>query len=87
MNPEQRVTLIRQRLTENLSPTVLEIIDESHKHKNHPGANSGLGYFVINIDSPKFAGKNILQCHRMVYDALGELMQTDIHALKIKLNN
>lgn len=86
MNSENRLVIIRQRLTEKLSPTHLEIIDETHKHKNHPGAKTGLGHFAITIASPKFSGKNSLQCHKLVYDALGELMQTDIHALKIRIS-
>lgn len=83
MNNQNRLALIRERLEKALSPTALEIIDESYLHKGHVGAQSGLGHFAITISSPAFADKNILECHRMIYDILGELMQTDIHALRI----
>jgi BolA protein len=86
MNPNSdRVTLLRERLTEALHPSLLEIIDETHRHKNHPGGKTGLGHFVITIASPLFKNKSTLECHRIVYDALGTLMQTDIHSLKIKI--
>lgn len=86
MIPQNRPTEIRHRLEQTLLPTVLDIIDESHLHKGHAGAQTGLGHFAIIIASPKFADKSILQCHRMIYEALGELMQTDIHALRITIS-
>jgi BolA protein len=80
----ERIDRIREKLTTAFSPEQLDIIDESHLHAGHPGARSGGGHFVANIVSEAFAGKNMLQRHRMVYDALGEMMNTDIHALSIK---
>ena len=62
----------------------LEIIDESHHHVGHAGARDGRGHFRLHIVSQEFAGLTPLQCHRLVYAALGELMQTDIHALAIE---
>ncbi|GMR07610.1 MAG: BolA family transcriptional regulator [Gammaproteobacteria bacterium] len=79
-----RIEAIKQLLTEALSPEYLEIIDESYQHAGHAGAKSGKGHFDAIIVSTAFAGKNPLQRHRMVYDALGNLMHTDIHALSIK---
>jgi BolA protein len=76
--------MIRQKLTEALEPDSLEIIDESHLHAGHAGAKSGKGHFQAIIVSKAFTGKNPLERHRMVFDALGEAMQTDIHALSIK---
>jgi BolA protein len=76
--------MIRQKLTEALQPDSLEIIDESHLHAGHAGAKSGKGHFQAIIVAKAFAGKNLLERHRMVFDALGEAMQTDIHALSIK---
>lgn len=75
-------TIIRERLAV-LAPQQLEILDESHKHAGHAGARSG-GHFKLTIVSNLFDGKGLLQRHRMVYDALGSAMQTDIHALTIK---
>ena len=70
-------------LNEALTPSELELIDESHLHVGHAGAKSGLGHFAVSISSPAFAGKNPLQRHRLIYDALGSMMQTDIHALRV----
>jgi BolA protein len=79
-----RVTLIRETLTAAFAPTQLDIIDESHLHAGHPGAASGGGHFAVTIVSPAFEGKNPLTRHRMVYDALGDAMKTEIHALSLK---
>lgn len=81
---EQRVAMIRERLTEALSPVSLEIQDDSHKHAGHAGARSGGGHFDVRVVSEAFAGKSPIQRHRLVYDALGDAMQTEIHALSIK---
>jgi BolA protein len=80
----ERIDMIRDRLTAAFAPQQLDIIDESHLHAGHPGARSGGGHFVVTIVSASFEGKNLLARHRMVYDALGEAMQTEIHALSIK---
>jgi BolA protein len=78
----RRIEMIRQNLEEKLTPQSLEIIDDSHKHAGH-GSAGGMGHFTINICAAAFEGKPLLQRHRLVYDALGELMQTEIHALSI----
>lgn len=77
------MTRIRDRLQQALAPTAMELIDESHLHAGHAGAKSGRGHFRLRIVSSRFAGMNPVQCHRLIYDALGDLMQTDIHALSI----
>lgn len=79
-----RVEEIRARLTAALAPTRLEIVDESHKHAGHEGARDGRGHFAVSITSAAFEGDLPLARHRRVYAALGELMQTDIHALSIQ---
>jgi len=78
-----RVELIRRQLSAALSPTELDIEDESHRHAGHAGARDGRGHFRVRIVSAAFAGKSALARHRAVYAALGDLMQTDIHALAI----
>jgi len=78
-----RVELIRRQLSAALSPTELDIEDESHRHAGHAGARDGRGHFRVRIVSAAFAGKSALVRHRAVYAALGDLMQTDIHALAI----
>jgi len=79
----ERVELIRRQLSAALSPTELDIEDESHRHAGHAGARDGRGHFRVRIVSAAFAGKSALARHRAVYAALGDLMQTDIHALAI----
>jgi BolA protein len=84
VSPQDRIALIRTRLEAALAPEILDIIDESHKHAGHAGARSGGGHFIVTIVSDAFEGKNLLERHRMVYDALGDAMHTEIHALSIK---
>ena len=79
----ERIAMIRERLEASFTPSQLEIIDESHKHAGHAGARGG-GHFIVHIIAEQFAGKNPIQRHRMVYDAMGELMQSEVHALSIK---
>ena len=78
-----RVSQIEERLRTALAPQRLEIEDESAKHAGHAGARDGGGQFDVTIVSSQFAGKSLLQRHRLVYDALGEAMRKDIHALSI----
>ena len=84
MTEVDRVALIRQRLEDALEPSLLDIIDESHKHVGHAGAADGHGHFAVTIVAEAFAGLSPLERHRLVYDALGALMETDIHALSIQ---
>lgn len=67
----------------SLDPATLEIIDDSHKHAGHAGAREGGGHYRLHIVSSRFAGKNTVARHRMIYSALGEMMRHDIHALNI----
>jgi len=78
-----RSTRIRKRLESKFSPSALTILDESHKHAGHPGAADGRGHFKIDIQSTDFNGLNQITRHRLIYAALDDLMQTDIHALSI----
>ena len=76
-------TLIREKLAA-LEPESLDVLDESGKHAGHEGAKGGGGHYRLVIVSKRFAGVSIQLRHRMVYDALGALMQKEIHALAIK---
>ena len=80
---QNRVLAIRARLIAAFNPTELEVIDESHKHKGHEGAKDGRGHFRVRIASPLFAGRRPLERHRMVFEALDSMMETDIHALSV----
>ncbi|MDQ3159962.1 MAG: BolA family transcriptional regulator [Pseudomonadota bacterium] len=82
LNPA-RVTRIRELLTEALAPVVLEVSDDSHKHAGHAGARIGQGHFSVNVVSNAFTGKLPLARHRLVYQAVGDMMAIDIHALAI----
>lgn len=73
-----------QRRLAVLSPETMEIEDESHRHAGHEGAKSGGGHYNLLIVSPRFAGLMTVARHRLIYNALGDLMQTGIHALSIK---
>lgn len=79
-----RVEGIRTRLREALDTDEISVIDESHQHVGHPGARTGLGHFTVIARSPAFTGKSMIERHRLVYGALGEMMQTDIHAVSIR---
>lgn len=78
-----RVERIRGALEAAFQPSELEVVDDSHKHAGHAGARDGRGHFTVRIVSEAFAGMPSLARHRAVYAALGEMMQTDIHALSI----
>jgi len=83
----ERVAMIRVRLEQAFAPDELDIIDDSHRHAGHAGAKDGRGHFRVRIVSRRFAGAKTLERHRMVYSALGSLMQTDIHALSVDANS
>lgn len=78
-----RATLIRTRLEQRFAPLALEVQDNSAAHAGHAGARDGRGHFSVRIVAPAFAGHGRLERHRMIYAALGEMMQQDIHALSI----
>ncbi len=79
-----RIDMIRTRLNSAFNPDSLEIIDESHKHAGHPGAAAGGGHFVVEIVADAFTGKSPIQRHRLVYDAVDDMMPAEIHALSIQ---
>ncbi len=79
-----RVSRIESLLRDAFAPTYLLVKDQSHLHAGHEGARDGRGHFDVTIESKAFSGKRPLACHRMVYDAVGSLMETDIHALRIQ---
>jgi BolA protein len=85
LTPNRRVAEIEHKLKTALQPLKLVVEDESHKHAGHAGAReSGGGHFVVTIVSAQFAGKGLLERHRLVYDALGDTLRREIHALSIR---
>lgn len=79
----QRVSMIRRRLTNALQPESLDIEDDSARHAGHASAGGG-GHFNVIIVSDKFNGLNLIKRHRMVYDAVADMMNSEIHALSMK---
>lgn len=78
-----RAERIRAQIAQHLRDAVIELVDDSHLHVGHAGAREGKGHYRVRVVSPDFAGLRALQRHQLVYRALGEMMQTDIHALNI----
>lgn len=74
--------MIRAAIESHLAPLELHIEDESAAHAGHAGAREG-GHFRVTVVSEQFRGRSILQRHRLVYEAVGNLMKGEIHALAI----
>ena len=74
-----------KRLESALAPTRIELADESEAHRGHGGYNpAGESHFTLRIESPAFAGKGRVDRQRMIYAALGDLMEERVHALSIR---
>ena len=78
-----RVQAIEAALQEALAPVALLVKDQSHLHAGHAGAEDGRGHFEVTIISAVFDGQSRIQRHRTIFDAVGDMMKTDIHALSI----
>ena len=83
MTATERVEKIRQLLAARLAPVELLIRDDSAAHAGHAGAREG-GHFSVRVVSAQFAGRTRMQRHQLVYEAVSDLMRTDIHALSIQ---
>lgn len=77
-----RIEKIQQRLAV-LNPISCQIEDDSALHAGHPGAAAGGGHYRLRMVSEKFSGLRLIERHRLVYDAVGDMMQIEIHALVI----
>jgi BolA protein len=74
-----------RRLNSALSPSRIELVDDSEQHRGHGGYNpEGESHFSLGIESPAFAGKSRVERQRMIYNALGDLMKQRVHALSIR---
>lgn len=82
-SPDTRVERIRSALMAALSPEKLELDDDSAAHKGHAGAASGGGHYNVRIVSSRFEGLKLVMRHRLVYDAVHDMMHAEIHALAI----
>ena len=79
------IEIIRQRITEKLTPTHLEIIDNSAQHAGHAGNTSGGGHYTVIISSNLFANESLINCHKLVNGCIADLFPEKIHALSIKI--
>jgi BolA protein len=76
--------MIEQRLRDGLDALHVEIIDDSAAHRDHLGAQGGGGHYRVLVVSSRFEGRSRVAAQRLVYEALGELMTTDIHAVEMR---
>lgn len=68
-----------------LEPTRLELINDSHQHIGHAGANAtGETHFSLLIVSDQFTGKSLIQRHKIIHALLTEELKNHIHALSIR---
>ena len=84
MTSEPRDQVIERLLREALAPEEIQVKDQSHLHAGHAGARDGKGHFDVTIVSGRFDGKSRIARHRLVYDALGAYLDSDVHALRIR---
>ena len=78
------VDRIRSVLETAFAPALVAVLDDSARHAGHAGAKGGAGHFRVRIESQAFAGRSRLQRHRMVYEALADMLPDQIHALNIE---
>jgi BolA protein len=78
-----RAARIRALLEQRLAPVRLDIHDESAAHAGHAGAAGGAGHFRLLVVSEAFRGRSLVQRHRLVHDALAQLLKNEIHALAL----
>ena len=81
---EDRIAAVKERLA-GLEPVYLDVIDESHLHIGHPGAQTGMAHIRIKISSYKLDKLNKVKQHQSIYKSLGSMMQTDLHAVAIEI--
>lgn len=80
---EERAAVIEARLRHALDPVFFDLVDDSDRHRGHAGAADGRSHFTVRMVSSAFSGLSPIARHRRIYEALGSLMATDIHALAI----
>ena len=83
MTPDRRAR-IEDLLRSGLEPDDILVKDQSHLHAGHAGAQEGKGHFEVIVVSKRFEGLGRIARHRLIYEALGDFMHSDIHALSIQ---
>ncbi|MFT5139639.1 MAG: BolA protein [Lysobacterales bacterium] len=84
MTTDERLAEIHSRLERAFAPEMLSVEDEGHLHAGHEGAKDGRGHFRLSMVSQSFNGMKVLARHRAIYEQMGSLMESDIHALSIE---
>ncbi len=79
-----RVERIKAMLEQAFTAARVSVQDDSAKHAGHAGARTGAGHFLVRVESQDFTGRSRLERHRLVYDALAEMLPREIHALNIE---
>jgi len=76
---------IRTKLTAAFAPVSLEVVNDSHRHAGHASSpGTGESHFSVRVVAPAFAGKSRVERHRMVNEALADLLSGKVHALAIQ---
>jgi len=83
----QLIDQVKSLLEKQFSPTILKIKDESAAHAGHAGAQGGMKHLALTISSDTLDNLSKILAHKTIYQALGSLMETHIHALRIKIIN
>jgi BolA protein len=81
----ERMQIMRSRLQEKFSPRLLEIVDDSEKHKGHAGSRDGAGHYTLLISADALSAQSRVTAHREIYALLEDLIPQEIHALVIKI--
>jgi BolA protein len=79
-----RIDELRNRITSALGADIVELQDDSAKHRGHAGARGGAGHYSVVVVSGRFAGMGRVDRHRAVYDAVGDMIPTQVHALAVR---
>jgi BolA protein len=85
MKTAERMTIIRERLEKEFSPTFLDVKDDSAKHIGHAGSKDGAGHYTVMIAAVSFTAKSRVNIHREIYAVLDDLIPHEIHALVIQV--
>lgn len=84
METSARAVAIENALRDKLEPRHVAVVDQSSLHEGHVGSQGGGGHFQVLVVSERFRGLSRIAAQRVVYEALGDLMVKDIHALSMR---
>lgn len=79
-----RIDELRRRITSALDADVVDVQDDSAKHRGHAGARGGAGHYTVVVVTSRFAGMGRVDRHRAVYDAVGDMIPREVHALAVR---